>query len=70
MTNSKGITLRQYCDVIYNKAKQYNFKILDLYYESGITKDNISTYTADGLHPNDLGFSLIANVMIEFLKNI
>lgn len=70
MTNSDGITLRQYCDVIKSKAEQYGIPVLDLYYLSGIDKNNISTYTTDGLHPNNEGFSKIAQVMIDFINTL
>jgi len=70
MTNTKGITLWQYCEVLKAKAKQYDLPVLDLYNLSGITKDNINTYTYDGLHPNDLGFQKIANIMIDFFNSL
>ncbi|MDR7073302.1 SGNH/GDSL hydrolase family protein [Fictibacillus barbaricus] len=67
MTNSKGNTLEQYCDVIEESAKKYKLPTIDLYHQSGITKDNIDTYTKDGLHPNKKGFKKIAQVMSDFL---
>lgn len=70
MTNSKGIKLWQYCEIIMKKANQYDLPVLDLYNLSGITKDNINIYTADGLHPNDDGFKKISAVMIDFFNSI
>ncbi|WNB92544.1 SGNH/GDSL hydrolase family protein [Bacillus sp. NEB1478] len=66
MKNHKGITLQQYCDTIEETAKKHKLPVIDLYHNSGITKDNIDTYTKDGLHPNKKGFKKIANVMSDF----
>lgn len=70
MTNSKGITLRQYCDTIAQVAVAKNFKVIDMYNDSGITKDNINTFTVDGLHPNSDGNQKIASVIIDNLKKL
>lgn len=71
MTNSTGITLREYCLAIKEIAEKYSFRVLDGYYRSGIIggeNGNTSNYLTDGLHPNDKGNELIANMIVKFLK--
>lgn len=71
MTNSDGITLRDYCLAIKEIAEKYSFFVLDGYYRSGIIggeNGNTSNYLNDGLHPNDKGNELIANMIVKFLK--
>lgn len=71
MTNSDGITLRDYCLAIKEVAEKYTFCVLDGYYRSGIIggeNGNTSNYLKDGLHPNDRGNELIANMIVKFLK--
>lgn len=71
MTNSDGITLREYCLAIKEIAEKYSFCVLDCYYRSGIVggeNGNTSIYLKDGLHPNDAGNVLIANMIVKFLK--
>ncbi|MEW4281752.1 SGNH/GDSL hydrolase family protein [Priestia megaterium] len=71
LINSKGNTLRQYCDVIKQVAIDNNIPVLDLYYLSGIDKVNVGNFTTDGLHPNTTkGYPKIANVMIDFLNSL
>lgn len=70
MTNSKGITLEQYCDTIAEVAQKYNLEVIDMYNDAGISKDNINDFTVDGLHPNDAGNQKIANVITDFLRNL
>lgn len=71
MTNTDGITLREYCLAIKEIAEKYSFCVLDGYYRSGIIggeNGNTSNYLNDGLHPNEKGNTLIANMIINFLK--
>ena len=71
MTNSDGITLREYCLAIKEIAEKYSFRVLDGYYRSGIIggkNGNTSNYLSDGLHPNESGNTLIANMIVKFLK--
>lgn len=71
MTNSDGITLREYCLAIKEVAEKYPFCVLDGYYRSGIIggeNGNTSNYLSDGLHPNESGNTLIGNMIVKFLK--
>ncbi|MEW4281751.1 SGNH/GDSL hydrolase family protein [Priestia megaterium] len=68
MKNNKGITLSQYSKVIESEGKSHGFKIVNLYKDSGITKDNITEYTVDGLHPNEAGNQAISSTLIKALS--
>ena len=55
--------IKDYCDT-------NNIPVIDLYNESGITIENSSTYLMDGVHPNDEGYTLVANAIANFLLNL
>lgn len=64
--------LIDYVEAIKKVANYYDLPILDLYNESGMladTKENSKKYFDDGLHPNDFGCKIIAEMVYEFLKN-
>ncbi len=66
-------TLVEYVDYIIEAAKVYGVHTLDLYRELPIDPDNEAErvlYTADGLHPNDLGQHIIAERLREFLLSL
>ena len=55
--------IKDYCDT-------NNIPVIDLYNESGITIENSSTYLMDGVHPNDEGYTLVANAIANYLLNL
>jgi len=65
--------LKDYVDIIRQKAEKYSIPVLDLYAKSGM-QPNVEVqnklYFADGLHPNDMGHKRIAYLLKQFLKNI
>lgn len=66
--HSYGV-LQDYRDILITCAKERNLSVIDLYDVLPPTDINgPSTYYADGLHPNDLGHSIIANVVAKYLK--
>jgi lysophospholipase L1-like esterase len=69
-TNEVGSKLIDYVDVIKSLGEMYSIPVLDLYSEGGISKDNMNTFTRDGLHPNDVGYERISEKMYRFLLNI
>lgn len=69
-TNEVGSKLIDYVTVIKSLGEIYSLPVLDLYSESGITKNTMNTFTTDGLHPNDAGYERISNKMYKFLLNI
>lgn len=69
-TNEVGSKLIDYVNVIKSLGEMYSLPVLDLYSEGGISKKNISTFTRDGLHPNDVGYDRISDKMYRFLLSI
>ncbi len=73
--NNAGIrncgTLKDYVNAEKEVAAKYSVPVIDLYESSGICPDNKinkETYTIDGLHPNDNGYRLIADKVLNFIK--
>ena len=55
-------------EVIKDTANKYGCTIVDLYNDTGITKDNLKTYMGDGnLHPNYLGMDKITECFMDAL---
>lgn len=68
---AKNISLKQYVHAIKEVAEWYSIPVLDLYASGGM-QPNVQAqnelYFADGLHPNDTGYALIAEKLEKFLK--
>lgn len=57
-TNSKGYTLKQYCDIIMTACEERGIPCFDAYSNSGLNPNNDvnnTTFYNDGLHTNDAG---------------
>ena len=62
--------LHDVANAICDKANEYHIPSKDLYNTSNINKFNCDSYLAsDGVHPNDEGFSLLADKIAKFLIN-
>lgn len=59
----------EYNAVIKLLAENMDVNLIDLYTESGINTQNISSYTVDKLHPNSVGMEKMAEVIINTIKN-
>lgn len=62
-------------NIIKSIANKYNIKALDMYKATGWDfkkDDDVKMYTvnSDGLHPNNLGHSLMSKYINEFLENL
>ena len=69
--NEKGATLFEYVCAMRGIIEQYGIDVLDLY-ENGIAKPCVNTgdeFTADGVHPNDKGYEIVAEKICEYIKN-
>lgn len=53
-----------------NICKLYNVDCIDLYNNSGITKENADIYLGDGIHPNTEGHKLIAEYLYKIFRKI
>ncbi len=65
--------LKEYAEVIKQKANKYNIHIVDLYNDfkvnPNIESDKIK-YIPDGLHPNDNGHKLLAECIMQGLEKL
>lgn len=68
-----GATLKEYVEAIRILAEDYSLPVLDLYKESGL-QPNVpairEAFMPDGLHPNDAGHAILAEKIVQFLKNL
>lgn len=69
-TNKVGSKLIYYVNTIKVLGQMYSIPVLDLYSESGITKETMDVFTRDGLHPNETGYERISEKMYRFLLGI
>lgn len=60
--------LSDYRKAICEVAAKYNIKILDIKDEVGPASNKM--FFADGLHPNDAGNKIIAELIVEYIKKI
>lgn len=61
--NTRGLTLQDYCTLIKNIATAKNIKCIDLY---PLTNDGVFiTYCPDGLHPNEIGHKIMADLIVS-----
>lgn len=66
-----GKPLLAYVEIIRETAKQFDIPVLDLYHNLGIDPHDpecYSAYTVDGLHFNDAGHGVIAQVLKSFIE--
>lgn len=66
--NSIGLLLKDYCEALKNVANKYNVPYLDAYHNMGINSINSTNWLSDGLHPNDIGYAHLANLIGNFVK--
>ena len=66
--NGNGLKLGDYRTAILALGAFYGVPVLDMYAVSGITDRTLSTFTGDGLHPNDAGFDRLASVVCGQLR--
>ena len=63
--------LKDYVNAIREVAEYYSLPVLDFYANSGM-QPNVEIikqkYVPDGLHPNDAGHEIMANMIVNFLK--
>ena len=69
-TNSAGHKLIDYVNAVKNVGEMYGLPVCDMYSNSGFTKLTLSTYTMDGLHPNDVGYKRMGDYLTGFLNAI
>ena len=64
-------SLKDYVEGLKEMSLAYGLGVLDLYNDGfPLPMTNMGDeYTMDGLHPNDKGYALIAEKVIEYIKN-
>lgn len=71
--HENGRFLGDYVAMIRKVAEHYSIPVLDMYAASGIQPQLEvirNAYCPDGLHPNDAGNEIIAEKIINFVKNL
>lgn len=71
--NENGRELCDYVAMIRKTAEFYSIPVLDMYAQSGIQPQLEvirNAYCPDGLHPNDAGNEIIAEKIVNFVKNL
>ncbi|MBE8712526.1 SGNH/GDSL hydrolase family protein [Sphingobacterium hungaricum] len=61
--------LYEYVQIVKQSSEQFACKCINLFQNSGISKENGATYLPDGLHPNSAGQQLIARYSSTFIFN-
>lgn len=72
-TNTQGLTTRDYAEAVRKCCKRWTLPVIDVNTDAGWNTLNIRTYiTDDGglLHPNDVGGSRIASVVVAGFNKI
>lgn len=66
--NQDGKTLRDYCDALVQTCHFFHIPVIDLNYEIGWNRYNISNFASDGLHPNAKGAEIVGAYISSILK--
>ncbi len=68
-----GAPLSEYRRVLLEMAEEFSLPVLDVWSESGIQPalpKHREMYMPDGLHPNDRGHEILANMIVDFLNKL
>lgn len=68
--NTVGHSLDDYRQAIIRLGEMYALPVIDLFATSGFNKWTLSTYTRDGLHPNEVGYDRMARSIAGQLKPV
>lgn len=70
MPNKAGCTMQDYRKAIMRAADDFGCKVIDMYTLSGFDASNYNTYLFDGIHPNEKGCEVIAQIVVRELNLI
>lgn len=73
LTNTQGLTPKDYADAIINRCKAYNIPYCDIYYEAGINSFNVVDFMNDDgnyIHCNSLGAKRYSQLLIDFINKL
>ena len=68
--NTAGHKLIDYVNAVKTIGEMYGIPVCDMYANSGFTHLTLSTFTMDGLHPNDVGYERMGKYASNFIKNL
>lgn len=68
-TNTAGHKLVDYVNVIKEIGKLYSLPVFDAYNSGGINTQNLDVTTSDGLHPNDIGYTIVGTRLAKWFKD-
>lgn len=69
-TNTAGYKLIDYVNAVKAIGEMYGIPVCDMYANSGFTKLTLSTFTRDGLHPNEAGYERMGDYASRFVDAI
>lgn len=67
--NGSGISINDYLNAIETISNNLGAHVIDLFNDTGITGNTISSYTVDKLHPNSIGMDLITYTVVDAIKS-
>lgn len=68
--NALGLELKQYVGAMLEVCEACGVPVVDLFHHSRITVSTAAAYLSDGLHPNEIGLSVLAEDIAEGLNAI
>lgn len=68
--NEQGLKMYEYVLAVKDIAEMYGLPIVDQWHESGFTYYNATTYTIDGVHPNNLGYERLGHLAVGRIKDL
>ena len=68
--NEAGHRLIDYANAARALEEMYSLRLVDMYKNSGFNKLTLSTYTMDGLHPNDIGYDEMGGLAVKEIDQI
>lgn len=66
-----GLYLKQYADAVLSIAEYESLPVCDWFNESGANQKTLDNYSIDtALHPNDAGYQMMADLLINTMRNM
>ena len=62
-------TLEAYAKLELQIAQEYGLDCIDNFHEFGLNSENVDEYTEDGLHLNEKGRHILAEILAEYVKS-
>jgi lysophospholipase L1-like esterase len=69
VNGTTGENFKDFITAIREVASDYNVAVIDTYQNSGINFWNGTTFTSDGLHPNEIGHKRIAEYVVNEINS-